>query len=224
MTMSVIGNLFGRSPIRPMQTHMKAAAECARAILPVLEAMATDDMEALDRGRAIVDELEHRADELKHEIRSHLPKRLLMAIERRDMLEILDYQDSIADVAQDVAELAALRRMKTPEILKRPLQALAEAALATCAQSESVIDELDELVETGFGRHEVARVEVMIETLNDLESLADDRGEEALRVLFSIEDEIGVGAYYWYEIIQWIGDIADYAERAGNRIRLLIAS
>jgi hypothetical protein len=64
----------------------------------------------------------------------------------------------------------------------------------------------------------------MIEKLNDLESLADDRGEEALRVLFSIEDEIGVGAYYWYEIIQWIGDIADYSERAGNRIRLLIAN
>lgn len=222
--MSVIGNLFGRSPIRPMQTHMKAAAECARAVLPVLDAMANEDMAALDRARATVDDLEHRADELKHEIRSHLPKRLLMAIERRDMLEILDYQDSIADVTQDVAELAALRHMKTPETLKRPLLALAEAALAACAQSESVINELDELVETGFGRHEVARVEIMIERLNDLESLADDRGEEALRMLFSIEDEIGVGAYYWYEIIQWIGDIADYAERAGNRIRLLIAS
>jgi predicted phosphate transport protein (TIGR00153 family) len=207
-----------------MQTHMKAAAECARAILPVLEAMANNDMEALDRGRATVDALEHRADELKHEIRSHLPKRLLMAIERRDMLEILDYQDSIADVTQDVAELAALRHMKTPEALKLPLLALTKAALATCTQSESVIDELDELVETGFGRHEVARVEVMIEKLNDLESLADERGEEALRILFSIEDEIGVGAYYWYEIIRWIGDIADYAERAGNRIRLLIAS
>jgi predicted phosphate transport protein (TIGR00153 family) len=203
---------------------MKVAAECARAILPVLEAMANEDMEALDRGREKVDELEHRADELKHEIRSHLPKRLLLAIERRDMLEILDYQDSIADVTQDVAELAALRHMKTPEPLKQPLADLAEAALATCAQSESVIDELDELVETGFGRHEVARVEAMINKLNDLESLADDRGEEALRTLFSIEDEIGAGAYYWYEIIRWIGDIADYAERAGNRIRLLIAS
>ena len=124
--MSVIGNLFGRSPIRPMQKHMQAAAECARAIMPVLEAMANNDMDALDRGRAAIDELEHRADELKHEIRSHLPKRLLMAIERRDMLEILDYQDSIADVTQDVAELASLRHMKTPEALKRPLLALAE--------------------------------------------------------------------------------------------------
>jgi predicted phosphate transport protein (TIGR00153 family) len=207
-----------------MQAHMQVASECARAILPVLDAMASGDMEALDRERKIVDDLEHRADELKHEIRRHLPKRLFMAVERRDMLEILDCQDSIADVAQDVAELAALRHMKTPEILKTPLLLLAEAACATCAQTESVINELDELVETGFGRHEVARVEVMIEKLNGLESLADERGEDALRTLFSIEDEIGVGAYYWYEIIQWIGDIADCAERAGNRIRLLIAN
>lgn len=222
--MSVIANLFGRSPIRPMQKHMQVASECARAIVPVLDAMAIGDMEALDRGREIVDELEHQADELKHEIRRHLPKRFLMAIERRDMLEILDYQDSVADVAQDVAELAALRHMKTPELLKGPLMALTKASLATCAQSESVMNELTELVETGFGRHEVARVEGMIEKLNELESRADERGEEALRILFSIEDEIGVGAYYWYEIIRWIGDIADYAERSGNRIRLMIAS
>lgn len=222
--MSVIGNLFGRSPIRPMQTHMQAASECARAILPVLDAMARGDMDALDRERANVDALEHRADELKHEIRMHLPKRLFMAVERRDMLEILDYQDSVADVTQDVAELAALRRMVTPEPLKAPLLELAKAAIATCAQSETVINELDELIETGFGRHEVARVEMMIKRLNELESAADERGEEALRTLFSIENEIGVGAYYWYEIIGWIGDIADFAERAGNRIRLLIAS
>ena len=222
--MSVIGSLFGRSPIRPMQAHMEAAVECARAIPTLLDAMARGDIEAIDRERARIDDFEHRADELKHEIRSHLPKRLFMAVERRDMLEILDYQDSIADVAQDVAEMAALRRMKTPDALRAPLAALAESALATCAQSESVVNKLDELVETGFGRHEVARVEEMIEKLNDLESDADEKGELALRTLFSIEDEIGVGAYYWYEIIRWIGDIADYAERAGNRVRLLIAS
>lgn len=222
--MSVIGNLFGRSPVRPMQAHMQAATECARAMPSLLEAMASGDLKAIDKARVEIDELEHRADALKHEIRSHLPKRLFMAVERRDMLEILDSQDSIADRAQDVAEMAALRGMVTPESLKAPLAALAEAALVTCNQSEAVINELDELIETGFGRHEVARVEEMINKLNGLESAADKRGEEALRALFKIEDEIGIGAYYWYEMIGWIGDIADNAERAGNRIRLLIAS
>jgi predicted phosphate transport protein (TIGR00153 family) len=221
---SVIANLFGRSPIRPVQAHMKMAAECARGIVGLLDAMAAGDLEEIGRSRASIDDLEHQADELKHEIRMHLPKRLFMAVERRDMLEILDAQDSIADVAQDVAEMADLRGMTTPEALKKPLAALAQAALATSSQSEAVVNELDELIETGFGRHEVARVEDMISQLNRLESEADKRGEEALKAPFSIEEEIGVGAYYWYEMINWIGRIADHAERAGNRIRLLIAS
>jgi len=222
--MSVIGNLFGRSPIRPMQQHMKVAADCAGGINALLAAMAVGDQAALDEARSQIDEFEHKADELKHEIRSNLPQRLFLAIERRDMLEILDNQDSIADVTQDVAELAAMRQMHTPPALVEPLANLAAAALETCAQSSSVVNELDELVETGFGRHEVSRVEEMIDQLNVLESRADECGEAALRTLFAIEDEIGVSAYYWYEIIRWIGDIADYAERAGNRIRLLVAT
>jgi len=222
--MSVIGSLFGHSPIRPMQAHMHAATECAKAIVPFVHAMGEGDRAAMVRLRDEVDRLEHTADELKHEIRSRLPQRLFMAVERRDMLDLLDHQDSIADVTQDIAELATLREMHTPEALRAPLQALVDSAIATCLQSEAVVDELDELVETGFGRREVARVEEMLDRMNELESVSDERGEAALRQLFAIESEIGVGAYYWYEIIRWVGDIADYAERAGNRIRLLIAS
>ena len=48
--------------------------------------------------------------------------------------------------------------------------------------------------------------------------------EAAQRVLFGLEDELGVGAYFWYRLIHWIGDMADYAEKVGNRLRLLIAS
>jgi uncharacterized protein Yka (UPF0111/DUF47 family) len=27
----------------------------------------------------------------------------------------------------------------------------------------------------------------------------------------------------WYQLIQWVGDLADYAEKVGDRLRLLIA-
>jgi uncharacterized protein Yka (UPF0111/DUF47 family) len=33
-----------------------------------------------------------------------------------------------------------------------------------------------------------------------------------------------VGTVFWYLLVQWIADMADYAERVGNRLRLLIAS
>ena len=39
-----------------------------------------------------------------------------------------------------------------------------------------------------------------------------------------LEDELGVATVYWHQIILWIADLADYAERVGNRLRLLIAN
>ncbi|MCH6588669.1 MAG: DUF47 family protein [Proteobacteria bacterium] len=48
--------------------------------------------------------------------------------------------------------------------------------------------------------------------------------EAVLRKLFAMEDQLGVGTVFWYQLVNWIGDIADYAERVGNRLRLLIAS
>jgi predicted phosphate transport protein (TIGR00153 family) len=222
--MSLIGNLFGRSPIRPMQQHMAAALECAHEVAPLIEAMAAGDLAAIAAQRSKIDELEHKADALKHEIRSHLPQRLFLAMDRRDMLDILDFQDSIADVAQDIAELAEIRGMIAPEPLREPLLELTRRVIVTCEQSEKIIDELDELIETGFGPHEVAKVETMIDELNELESETDALAEKCTRVLFEIEDDLGIGAWFWYQLISWIADMADYAEKVGNRLRLLIAS
>ena len=222
--MSLIGNLFGRSPIRPMQEHMAAAVECAREVAPLVEAMVSGDLAALSVQRGKIDELEHKADSIKNEIRSHLPQRLFLAMDRRDMLDILDFQDSIADVAQDVAELADLRGMRVPDRLCEPLRSLTTRVIATCEQAERAISQLGELVETGFGRHEVGRVEEMLVELARLESDTDDLAQTALRALFEIENELGVGTVFWYQLIGWIGDMADYAERVGNRIRLLIAT
>ena len=222
--MSLIGSLFGRSPIRPMQQHMKAAVACAREVLPFVEAMVAGDTAAMSAQREKIGRLEHEADRIKHEIRSHLPKRLLMAVERRDMLDILDAQDSIADVAQDVAELADMRGMTAPEELREPLLELVRRVIATCEQAERVINELDELVETGFGPREVGRVEEMLAALDRLESDTDELAEAAQRKLFAMESTLGVSTVFWYQLINWIADMADYAERVGNRLRLLIAS
>ncbi len=44
------------------------------------------------------------------------------------------------------------------------------------------------------------------------------------RRLFAIEDNLKpVSVMMWYQLIEWIGDLADYAEKTGDRLRLLIA-
>ena len=155
--MAWIDKLVSKSPIKPMQQHMGVAVLCAREILPLLDAMADGNIEGIRDRRGEIDRLEHEADQIKHEIRAHTPKKFLMALDRRIILEILDYQDSIADTAQDIAELADQRNMHLPEPLIEPVRALAHSVVAACEQGQRIIDELDELVETGFGESEMRR-------------------------------------------------------------------
>ena len=222
--MAWIDKLVSRSPIGPMQEHMRVAVSCARQIVPLVEAMAQGDVEAIRGHRASIDDLEHQADSIKNEIRSHLPRRLMLAMERRDMLEVLDNQDSIADKTQDIAELADQRAMQLPEALQEPVRALAARVVEACEQAERVIDELDELVETGFAGREITRVEDMISELGRIETDTDDLQDRACRALFAMEDELGISTVYWHQIILWIANVADYSEKVGNRLRLLIAN
>jgi len=207
-----------------MQQHMQVVVACAREVLPLFEALAAGDRARVGEVRSEIDRLEHEADDVKNEIRSHLPKRLFMAIERRDMLEILHTQDSIADTAQDIAELSDQRGWSLPESLQEPLLALVRRVITACEQAQKVVDELDELVELGFQGREVGRVEEMISTLNQIESETDTLQDRCTRELFALEAELGVATIFWHQTIGWVADLADYAERVGNRLRLLIAS
>jgi hypothetical protein len=222
--MAWIDKLVGRSPIGPMQEHMTASVVCAKEILPLVDAMIEGDSAAIRERRAAIDRLEHAADEIKHQIRSKMPRRLMMAMERRDLLDILDFQDSIADVAQDIAELVDQRQMHLPKPLVEPFRALARRSVEACEQGAKIINELDELVETGFGDREVGRVEVMISELGRIESETDELLDTACRALFAMEAELGIASLYWHQLLLWIADLADYAERVGNRLRLLIAN
>ena len=222
--MPLMESLLGRSPVKPMQQHMKVSVACARQVLPLFEDMAAGNTAELVAHRQEIDRLEHEADDIKNEIRSHLPRRLFVAVGRRDMLEILECQDSIADVAQDIAELADQRSMVIPGDLAEPLLGLVRRVLVACEQAGRAVDGLDELVELGFRGSEVARLEEMIGELSRIESDTDGLAERAQRRLFAMEEELGVSTVFWYQMIKLVGNLADHAERVGNRLRLLIAS
>ncbi len=217
-------DLFAKSPFKPLQEHMHVVLECARQVPPLVLALCEDDMERVRSLERQIDELEGQADKLKNDLRAHLPRRLLLPVDRRDLLEILDVQDSIADIAQDVAGLLVERQMSVPESMKAILIQLSREVVLACEKVATVVDELDELIETGFRGREADYVGRMIEDLGALEENCDQLEGSLRRELFTLEDTLApVTVVFWYQIIGWIGDLADHSEKAGNRIRLLIA-
>ncbi len=223
-TTSPFASLFGRSPFKPMQQHMALVAECAGQVPPLFDALCAGDQAKVEQIKDEIFMIEDQADQIKNELRAHLPKSLMMPVDRRDLLELLDMQDSIADTAQDIAGLLVERRMEVPGPLVDPLKALARRSMDACDQAAKIIGELDELFSSGFRGRESDAVSEMVDELNKIESETDQMGLDLARLLFEHEDQMKpVSVMFWYQLIQWIGDLADYAEKVGNRLRLLLA-
>ncbi len=216
--------LIKGTPLRSLQAHMRVVLDCAREVPPLFEALSREDDQAFNEIKGRIFEKEAEADKIKNAMRVHLPKSLFMPVDRRDLLDILQMQDSIADTAQDIAGLLIERPMKMPEPMVDAVLELSRRCVDVCEFSLKVIEELDELLEMGFKGKEANQVEAMVDELNGIEDETDELGIEAARILFRIEDDINpVSVIMWYRIIEWIGDLADYAEKVGDRMRLLIA-
>ena len=216
--------LFGRSPIGPMQQHIAKAHECAAQLLPFIEALQAEDWAEAARLQQQIAQLERDADKLKKDVRVHLPKSLFLPVPRSDLLELLSVQDKVANRAKDIAGLMLGRRMVIPEPLFPAFKAFVSRSIDAAAQALTAMNELDELLETGFAGREVTLVERLIEELDRIEHDTDNMQISLRSELYLLEKGLpAVDVMFLYQIIEWIGDVADRAQRVGNRLELLMA-
>ena len=223
MAMTPIATLFAKSPFQPLQQHMRAVLECARDVMPLIEAVCVGDRKRVKTSKEQIFQKEATADEMMHQLRARLPKSLFLPVDRRDLLELLQMQDGIADTAQDIAGMLSHRRMELPQSLHEPVKNLTRRCLDVCEQAGKVIEQVDELVETGFKGREVKRVAGMIDELSRTEDETDTLGLDLTHSLFDQGENMNpVAVIMWHQVIQQIGDLADYAESVGQRLRILL--
>ncbi|MDP5208480.1 TIGR00153 family protein [Microbulbifer sp. 2205BS26-8] len=224
MVLSNIANLFGRSPIKPIEQHMAAAHEASADLVPFFEALIRGDLVEAEQIQLRISATENRADDIKRDLRLHLPDSLFMPVSRSDLLELLHAQDEVANTAQDIAGLAVGRKMQIPASLQPLMTTFVESAVATSSQALRAINELDELLESGFAGREITIARRMIEELDELERQSDKLEVEIRAALFAIEKDLPpVDVMFLYRIIEWTGDLADRAHSVGNRLQLLLA-
>lgn len=217
-------NLFGSSPIKPLQQHMAKVVECVNELPALVEAACADDQAKVASQQERIAALENEADDLKHALRLHLPRSLFLPVDRRDVLEVLTTQDSVANCAKDIAGLVRGRRMHFPAAIAPQLIEFAYRSVDACRQAEKTVNELDELVQTGFRGAEVKLVEDMIEELDRIEKDTDMLQIDVRSRLFAVEQNLPpVDVIFFYRIIHVIGDLGDCSQRVGSRLQLMLA-
>jgi predicted phosphate transport protein (TIGR00153 family) len=219
-----MGGIFGSSPVSPLQAHMSKVYACATKLIPLFNAVINEDWDEVTRLQQIISDLEKDADVLKKELRLNLPKGLFMPISRQDLLEVLLMQDRIANKAKDIAGTIVGRHMTLPEIIHVDYIRFVERCVAACKQAKKAINELDELVATGFSGQEINIVTDMITKLDDIESDTDNL-QSAIRLqIFEIENDLPpIEVMFLYKIIEATGEIADKSQGVGSRLQLMLA-
>ena len=221
---NVLANIFGSSPVMPLEKHVNIAYQATRKLKDFFAAVFDNDWELAERIREEINDLEHQADDLKKEIRLHLPKSLFMPVPREDLLELLLVQDRMANRAKDVSGIVLGRRMEIPSSIAEEFLEFVNRNIDAAKQARKSVRELDELFTSGFRGAEASLVESMIEELDRIETDTDDRQAALRRSLFKIEKEHDpVNVMFLYQVIEMIGEIADTAERVGRRLELLLS-
>ncbi|GAB5412522.1 MAG: TIGR00153 family protein [Congregibacter sp.] len=222
---SPLGKLLGTSPIAPIQEHMQLAEATVQRVCEILTASGDGDWDVVGTLYADLDDCVDRSKALRRDIRRHLPRGLLLAMPRPDLITLLDVQDRIVVDAQHIADTVALRRTAFTPSLQKPLDRYCSLLASCAAQSLAAIRELDEMLTQGFGKHEQKR---MAKMLTSLEREVVRCGRQHRRFFQQICKEENnlppVDALFYYDICAALKRLTDACGDVGEQLELLVAS
>lgn len=221
---SPLAGLLRKSPFKPIQEHMRVVISCVSLLPDLFEGIYQKNQEAVRKVAKEISGRETAADKIKSEFRSNMPNTLLLPVDRKDLLSLINEQDAIADGAEKISQILESRDMQIPPAIKEEFGELLTNTVTICLQAQLMIEELDELVHVGFSGRERNTVTAMISVVRKEEHSLDATLRTVNRMLFMAEKELDpVSVMFWYKIIEEVGDISDHAENMADRLLLLLS-
>ncbi len=223
--MTSIFNMFGRSPIKPVEEHMSIVACCVEELTAFFQAVFAGSWQKAEAVQQKISALEHDADKIKRDVRTNLPRKMFTSIDRGDLLALFLEQDLLANRAKDIAGIILGRRMVFPAEVIVPFTVYLERSIDATFQARTAINQLDELAEVGFSGKEVRIVQHMIAQLEAIEHETDVLQIKLRAQLQRLENDWPpVDMMFLYRVVEWVGDLADQAQKVGGRLQILLAS
>ncbi|MEE1550659.1 MAG: TIGR00153 family protein [Nitrospinaceae bacterium] len=222
--MRTIFSMFAKSPFKPLVSHIDLVQECVNQIIPLFEFLQARDYQKVEETSKRIEKLEHKADKIKDDIRSHLPQSIFLPVDKRDFMRLLSAQDDIADAVEDLAVLLRIKNLEIPGTLNESLMDLAHHVVGAANEACRMIRELEDLLEASFGGAEAEKVEKMAQNLGTAEWEADKKQFLLAQQLFSLGDQLNAAdLLLMNEVVKKLGGVADEAEKIGKTLRIFLA-
>jgi predicted phosphate transport protein (TIGR00153 family) len=219
-----LANLLARNPLPKVGDLMAEVIRASGRVEELIELLGKGDQAGVERVAKEISALEGKADDAKNAARSKMPVRLLMPVDRRDVLKLISEIDAIADCAEDVGVLLTIRPLTVPADMKPALDLFVDRVLETIREAAKLIDLIDDLVESGFAGPPADRVLEQAAILGRAEHEADKIQDQCAKGLFKHEESMRPAeVFMWTKVLNKIGDMANHAENVGDQFRLFVA-
>jgi hypothetical protein len=216
-------DIFASSPFKPLGMHASKGGDAVRKLNEALVAYCDGDTQRVEELNHEIDVIEHEADVLKQTIRSELSSSIMLPVHASDLLSFLKPQDSISDVTQEVSYWFTLRKFDASDEIRQGFLDLMQKTLETVEVYEKLVSTIGELLEASFSKRDVEETLSLVIKVEEMEHQVDVIEKELMKTVFQQEDIIGgVGVFHLARLVDGIGNIADKAEHAADRLRTMV--
>jgi len=213
-----------KSPFDGLLEHMGKVKKCIEVMKEGLMDYYDGKFESFSEVVKKVSKLEHEADLIKGNIRAHLPRTVLMPVDKGQLQWLLREQDAILDHAENLVEMLEMRHTRIPKELKEDFVNHMEKVVETVKAMEEAIERFKILIETSFVTREREQVKEKIHDVHKKEWEADQAKYKVTAGIYKLESKLKpMDVYHLLKIADWVDDIADHAENVADLLRAMIA-
>jgi hypothetical protein len=220
-----ISEVISNSPLALLERHAGVCVDCVERLPLYFQEVQSGRWARAEEVREEICRFEGLADELKHDVRSNLPRGLWMSVSRADLLELVRVQDKMANGVKEVSGISLGRQLAFPSPLTEDLNEFVDVVVTVSRSVVKIIGATRELSRSAFGTRQTNAILDFVSQVEAGERRSDDM-QAALRARVR-EHEVDlppVDAMFLYQLLAAIGEIADNAEKVAHRAQIIATS
>lgn len=215
-------SLFFESPFKKLKDHADKVRECAWMFKRAVECYVELDCEEFDKITEDVAKLESQADWLKRNLRNHLPRGLLMPVDKFVLLDCLREQDNVVDSVEEALYWLSFKpEGGIPEGLTADFLHLVDAVVPAIEKLSDMAEQAIVYFKSSTEKNR-DKLKSIIGDIHQAEKEADHLEHELKKQAFAVlKDPVDI--FHVVRLVEIIGNIADDAQNASDRMRTMIA-
>ncbi len=211
------------SPVELIEKHAhiccEVATELQRAVKKYLNGLPLDEYERL------VDKYEKDSDEIKAQMKRVYSKLRWSFFDKAEVRKLISDQERMVDIVDDIIKLLTMNQVEDiPQDVKDMMMELTKEVVKSVDKMVKTINGLERVAESSFSPAEIEREVALMKEVEREETLTDEIGRELGKRIFSLKNSMNpVDVMFLGKITTMLMEVADLAENAAERIRLLFS-